>query len=209
MKKFLFLISSFSLLATVAAAGTVTFSTSGAFNCNGIVGCTASGSSVTDNGVTLTYAPTSTSVSAPTFTNFGQITATGGQLGNSLNGVTFTLTINQTVPSVGTGTLTAATLTGGITAPGTSGAFITFQAPNFSVEITGNTFSGPGVQIAAPGGPVTYIVPNNPLAIVAPTSGAPAGVTSIQGAVSDSPEPVTFVLVGAGLGLVGLLRRRR
>jgi hypothetical protein len=123
-----------------------------------------------------------------------------------LNGILFTLTINQTVPSSGTGSLTAAQLTGSITSSSSSSALIMFQSPAFGVTINGNSYSGPGTQIASPGGPVTYIVTNNPLGLVAQSSG---GVTTIQGGVSDSPEPVTFVLVGAGLGLAGLLRRRR
>jgi len=51
---------------------------------------------------------------------------------------------------------------------------------------------------------------NPSLGMQAPTVGNPIGQTSIQGAVTDTttPEPATFGLMAAGLGLASLLRRR-
>ena len=77
-----------------------------------------------------------------------------------------------------------------------------------------NTTTGfgtlPGVNISGASGSFTYQVVQTFLSLQAPTVGNPIGDTSIQGAVTDTsaPEPTTIVLMGAGLGLVGMLRRR-
>jgi hypothetical protein len=58
----------------------------------------------------------------------------------------------------------------------------------------------------------TYFVTTNPTVIVAPISGTPPGDSSIQGVVSSLsgvPEPATFLLLGAGLLGLGVLRRKR
>jgi hypothetical protein len=58
----------------------------------------------------------------------------------------------------------------------------------------------------------TYFVTTNPTGIVSPNSGSPAGDTTVQGVVSSLsgvPEPATFLLLGAGLLGLGVLRRKR
>ena len=88
---------------------------------------------------------------------------------------------------------------------------------NSSTGITfspSNTTTGfgtlPGVNISGASGSFTYQVAQTFLSLQAPTVGNPVGDTSIQGAVTDTsaPEPTTIVLMGAGLGLLGMLRRR-
>src|SRR5882672_672465 len=115
------------LTPTAARAGTVTFGTTGTITCDSCSGSATNAVTFGSGGNTLKLTfngiATGTSVDASpsTFASFGSITTTVTGAGATINpGTSLTLTINQTVPSVGTGNLSG-TLTGTIQQDASSG----------------------------------------------------------------------------------------
>lgn len=213
MKKLFLLASLAVLLAMSAVAGPVSFNTSGVFTCSG---CTGSGTSaITIGGVTLTYNSANLSVTAPTGTQLGSFTVSGGTSLASLSGVTFTLTVNMTAPAP-TGSSpnpanVSSTLSGTI-ASNNVAAWVFFSGTNF----TANGTTGPGVQFTTANfqSPVNFVIVNADAG--GPNGGKVGNVqlqagtnASINAQIQDAPEPMTMTLVGAGLGIAGLLRLRR
>jgi hypothetical protein len=184
-----------ALLAPSAArADTVSFGTTGSVVC---ASCTGSGTnSVTfgsgGNLLTLTFTgvPPGTTVDASpsTFTSFGQIqTSVSGTGAAIAAGTTFTLTINQTLPGIGTGDFSA-TLAGVISQNSSTG-MVTFTVTSVTV------------------GGAKYDVLSNPLVLVPPSTNN--GVSTIQGQVTSVPEPASLLLLGAGLiAVAGVVRRK-
>ena len=71
---------------------------------------------------------------------------------------------------------------------------------------------GPGTTNATTGNfGTTFFQITSTSGIVAPNTGNPLGVTTVQGNVSSSaaPEPATFGLIGASLFSLGFLRRKQ
>jgi len=207
MKNFLLVLSVASFATTVASAGTINYNTTGStLSCNGVGGCVQNSTTqVTIGGLTFSYNTGSGSgVVTPSIINLGNIVSTGTGTSVNVTGLLLTINVNSTPPGA-SGTLPNGAISG-LISTNNSGATILFS-PN-------NTTTGfgtlPGVVISGGAQTFVYQVLNTSLGLQAPTVGNPIGQTSIQGAVTDtsSPEPATFVLMGCGLGLVGLLRRR-
>ena len=69
-----------TLAAISSQASTITYATSGVFNCNGLAGCTASGNVATVGGLTVTYESQASTNVVPNPTvsaNYGDIFVTG------------------------------------------------------------------------------------------------------------------------------------
>ncbi len=182
--------------------GTGHLTTSGTFNCFNIVGCSASGSTVTigtgANVVTLTFAGVDTTfpvmntavpLNLGTFTS----TATGGQFPTGINPnipfVKLSLQLMQDAPSVDTAGLGLSFGPGG-------GTQLGFMQGNTYMTLSPGGFVPPGYNL------LVYTL--SPDVFYIPLNGS-VGLTANVGPV---PEPGTMVLVGSGLLLAWRARRR-
>ena len=216
MKKTFLILSLAAFFTALAAAGPVSYNTTGVFSCSGVAGCvlsstgTGNNNVATVNGISLTFNSTLNNLVAPTFTDFGTLVSACVTVGcsaspSSLAGVSLILTITQTVPSGGLGSFGTAVIAGTITGTGTSTAQINFSANNTSSALCSNC---PGVFINPGPGQVLYQLTNGSKSIVPPSSGNSPGLTTLQGAVTDTPEPLTMSLVGFGLVALTVVRRK-
>ena len=211
MKKTLLLLTSLAAFGGFARA-TVTYQTSGIFNCSGITGC---GTNVLDFGtsplnsgvpdVILTFlGEPSNTVTPVTGGSFGDLIVSCGD-GNAdcgteaiPSGITLTITIDQTSPAFAPSTLSLdATLTAGNLAENSSGTVAVGWASQSSTSFPDGT--------AYAIGPL-----NQPL--VPPSSNG--GDLTLQGTITTAtnltPEPATFGLLGAALlGLSAIARKRK
>lgn len=174
-----------------AYATAVQYTTQGSFNGNPFAPTAAVVFGSGANQFTLSFLgnPGANLNANPTsFANLGSFDTIGTPAGATIpSGQTFTLEILQTLPGGGSGTI-AGILSGAIALNSSTGQ-VTFS-PN-STTIAG----------------VLYTI-NSPVNLVPFTSGD-AGLTTIQGQVTATPEPVTMALSGVGLLIIGLIRRRR
>jgi hypothetical protein len=179
-------------MGTPALADTVTFSTTGGFSASGGASSAIFGSG--PNTLTLSYSGiVNSTVGTPTNSSAGFMIASVLGTGGDAAG-TFTLTIDQTVPSLGSGGLSGA-LSGTIS-ESSSGGMLDFSSTTLVL------------------GDVTYTLQQPPggYDLVPPTT--LNGETSIQMHVDTStvPEPAFLGLTGLGFfGIVGItfLRNRR
>jgi hypothetical protein len=181
-----------------AAAQNVTFSTTGL-----LTGGTCVANSCTVGAFTLTFVNAGSNLyGAPTNVDLGSFSTTcagctvgGPVLTSAFSGITFTLQINQTTPSAGTGSYTG-------TVSGTLGYN----------PITSSLVWIPATSVITIDG-VTYalIVDNTGnIVINAPTTDQTPNLTAVKAHISAVPEPSTVALMATGLfGLIPVVRRRR
>jgi hypothetical protein len=189
-----------TLGALPLAAQTVTFSTAGAFSGGG---CTTT--SCAFDGFTLSFAPVASfSFLSGSLVDLGSfatqcVSCTPGALQTFPSGVTFTLTINQSGPSAGSGAF-AGSIAGQLSFDPSFSSLIWTPLPN-------------SLTLGTPGLTGTYaLVLDNTgnFNIEAPTTGENPNVTGVKAFVTTTPEPSTVALMATGmLGLVPVVRRRR
>lgn len=182
------------MLLPTARATNVVFNTDGCFGSS----CTpASASSVTSGGATIQFNSDSTGalgVDTPTFDDLGTFTTEGTIGSGSFSAEPFTLTVTQTAPPGGTGTLSAS-ISGTLSVSGST-AIVTFSTPT-SVTLDGVTYSLILSDITGP----------NQLSLNPPN--VDSGVTNIEANITSVPEPVTTGVIGGALALMALVVRRR
>jgi hypothetical protein len=195
-----------TMMAPAASAVTITYETDGSGT--GFNGTSAlSLLSTSGMAATLQFLPNALSVSGvPSNINYGDMTLTCATCSTQALGIgatfaPFAFTIQVTDQTNGATGNFVGNSTGGEIFSDTS-SILLFWSP---IQL------GPGASNATSGSfGTTEFQITTFTSIVAPNSGTPAGLSTVNGLVnsSDIPEPATLGLVGGVLIALGLLRRR-
>ncbi len=187
-----------------ASAAPVSYSTTGLFTPG--TGATAipGGVSFTENSTTLdiVFTPQTTSVNTLVVADLGTLTVT-------LNGTgfvsipqapvptTFAVTVNQTVPIVGSNTFTS-TLKGGVSF---NSGFLGVTFDNVSFNIGDTSYYLVNLTKGLPG------IPDNTLLLDTTST---SGVKKVTALIATVPEPSAFFALATGfVGLAGVVLRKR
>jgi len=187
-----------ALGAIPAAAQTVTFSTTGAFSGGG---CTTT--SCTFGDFTLSFTPVgSNAFFSGSLVDLGSFTAGCSVAScaetNFPSGVTFTLTINQTNPSSGSGAFV-----------GSIAGTLAFD-PSFSSLVWTPTPSSLTLGTVGLTGTYNIVVDNTGNFNIAAPGDQNPNPTVVKAFVTTTPEPATVALMATGMfGLIPVIRRRR
>lgn len=137
---------------------------------------------------------TPTTVTAPSFIDYGVVQAVGAGSASMFNGQQIYLEIVQTLPTTGMATVVGS-ISGAISM-NSSGAIINWNQPSRFATIGAETYELERLS-------------NGQTSINAPTSG-PQTIRGYVTAASTVPEPSTWALMGTGLvSLAGVAARRR
>jgi hypothetical protein len=191
-----------AFMSTAAVADPVSYSTAGTFGCNVMPAAQCftptANSVVFSNAIgatfTLTFLGASGNINSPSTISLGTIQVGATHFGASLGGqhIDFTLTINQTVPSSGSDTLSAV-VKGSLSQDQSSGT-LTFTLGDIPAIINGVQYRPSNLQ--------WDLIPSFD------DSGTGTGQTTIQGFVT-TPEPASLALLGSGMLMGGNLVRRK
>jgi PEP-CTERM motif len=175
---------SFLVCSASAFATTVSYTTTGQFTLT-------STSTEKIGDATIKFAGTSASVSTPTFSSLGTFIVTDVSALPANFSDTFTLTISQTLPTVGSGS--SSTTVSGTISKNSSVIELTF-VPSF-VHI------GTGANL------VTYKFAPDNYGLNNPSDND--GATTVEAYITSAPEPASLGLLGGSLIGLGVLIRRR
>ena len=206
MKKGLVLIAAVILMAFVASAGTVSYNTSGStLSCDHVANCTqVNAASIELGGITLTYDPITNATTVPSEINLGELVTSGTGVVNGVSFVGVVLVIDIDDVTIGkSGDLPAAGFTGTVSTSSTT-LQVNFGAGNTTVPLFGDN---PGVVLSGTQIEDTYQTYPAIQFVVDPTSNS--GITTLQGDLTQAPEPITLSMLGGGLIGLSLLKRKR
>jgi hypothetical protein len=188
-----------SAAAATAASAQVNYTTTGQFTGGGAA-CNLTTNCVGPNGYSLSFlgaATTLPGLNPPTFSSLGTfvLTAGAGAVTVPSGVVFFTLTLNQTTPTVGTRTA-AGSISGTVSSSPTAGFGSTLVwSPTQFINID----------------PIQYqILFDQPTGLSIALNG-PLTETTVNARITTQavPEPATVVLMGSGLAALGFFGARR